>query len=231
MTLLTLVHRHTIILYAFVISSFLATSANATSVFINEFHYDNDGSDINEGIEIAGPSGTDLMDWSLVLYNSTNGSPYNTIDLNGIISDQSNSFGTIFFAVSSMQNGPSDGIALVDSTNFVRQFISYEGILTASSGPASGQSSEDIGIAELTTTALGLSVQLVGSGQIYTDFTWQAGPQSYNTINAGQTFTTSPVPLPAALPLFSGALLTLLIGRRRSRQRVDSKQAVGQDVV
>ena len=163
MTLPALVRHPTTILYALVISPFLATSVHATNVFINEFHYDNDGPDINEGIEIAGPNGTDLTDWSLVLYNSTNGSPYNTIDLNGIIPDQSNGLGTVFFAVTSMQNGAADGIALVDNTNLVRQFISYEGDLIASSGPASGQSSEDIGIAEATTTALGLSLQLTGS--------------------------------------------------------------------
>ena len=28
------------------------------SVFVNEIHYDNDGADISEGVEIAGPAGT-----------------------------------------------------------------------------------------------------------------------------------------------------------------------------
>ena len=32
-----------------------------TSIFINEFHYDNIGPDNNEFIEILGPAGTDLI--------------------------------------------------------------------------------------------------------------------------------------------------------------------------
>ena len=39
----------------------------AISVFINEIHYDNTGTDANEAIEIAGPAGTDLTGWSIVL--------------------------------------------------------------------------------------------------------------------------------------------------------------------
>ena len=49
-----------------------------TSVFINELHYDNDGTDAGEAIEIAGPAGTDLTGWSLVLYNGNGGAPYTT---------------------------------------------------------------------------------------------------------------------------------------------------------
>ena len=37
--------------------------------FINEIHYDNVGTDSGEAIEVAGPAGTDLTGWSLVLYN------------------------------------------------------------------------------------------------------------------------------------------------------------------
>jgi len=31
-----------------------------TPVFINEIHYDNEGTEANEGVEVAGPAGTDL---------------------------------------------------------------------------------------------------------------------------------------------------------------------------
>ena len=36
-----------------------------TTVFINEIHYDDNTStgDVNEGVEIAGPAGTDLTGW------------------------------------------------------------------------------------------------------------------------------------------------------------------------
>ncbi|NNL70294.1 MAG: hypothetical protein HKO70_10070, partial [Acidimicrobiia bacterium] len=42
--------------------------AAGPSVFINEIHYDNASTDTGEAVEIAGPAGTDLTDWSVVLY-------------------------------------------------------------------------------------------------------------------------------------------------------------------
>lgn len=41
-----------------------------TAVFINEIHYDNAGTDTGEFVEIAGPAGTDLSGWTLVLHNA-----------------------------------------------------------------------------------------------------------------------------------------------------------------
>ena len=71
----------------------------ATNVFINEFHYDNDGTDSGEAIEIAGLAGTDLTGWDVVLYNGTGGTVYNTQSLSGIIPDQQDGFGTISLAI------------------------------------------------------------------------------------------------------------------------------------
>jgi hypothetical protein len=76
------------------------TSARAFTVlpapvFINEIHYDNTGPDANEAIEIAGPAGTDLSSWSLVLYNGNDSAPYDTIRLSGVIPDQQQGFGTL----------------------------------------------------------------------------------------------------------------------------------------
>ncbi len=45
------------LLFTFLIS---VASIGQTTVFINEIHYDNSGTDTNEGVEIAGPAGTDL---------------------------------------------------------------------------------------------------------------------------------------------------------------------------
>ena len=59
-------------------------------VFINEFHYDNDSTDAGEAIEIAGPAGTDLSGWSIVLYNGSGGAPYTTTSLSGTLPDQQN---------------------------------------------------------------------------------------------------------------------------------------------
>ena len=140
----------------------------ATNVFINEFHYDNDGTDSGEAIEIAGLAGTDLTGWDLVLYNGTGGSVYNTRSLSGIIPDQQDGFGTISFSypANGIQNGSPDGIALIDNNNSVVQFLSYEGSFTAVGSPANGLVSTDISVAETGSTPVGFSLQLTGTGSV-----------------------------------------------------------------
>jgi DNA/RNA endonuclease G (NUC1) len=165
------------------------------TVFINEFHYDNTGTDAGEFIEIAGPAGTNLTGYSLVLYNGEGtpvGQSYNTLALSGVIPDQMNGFGTLSFAyaVNGIQNGPKDGIALVQGASTVIQFLSYEGTLTASNGPASGMASTDIGKSEPGTGPVGESLRLTGTGTGYSDFAWQASaPGTPGAVNQGQTFT------------------------------------------
>ncbi|MBP2831129.1 T9SS type A sorting domain-containing protein [Aquimarina sp. U1-2] len=160
------------------------------SVFINEIHYDNVGADVDEAIEIVGPAGTDLTNWSIVLYNGSNQTAYNTVSISGILPDQQNGFGTIaIFPAGSIQNGAPDGIALVDNTNTVIQFLSYEGVFTAANGPAAGQTSTDIGVSESSSTPAGNSLQLSGTGSLASDFTWQvASSNTYGAINTNQTF-------------------------------------------
>ncbi len=160
-----------------------------TSVFINELHYDNSGADTGEGIEVAGPAGTDLSGWSLVLYNGSNGLVYNTVNLSGALPDQDNGFGTLAFFIAGIQNGAPDGVALVDSGGAVVQFLSYEGTFTAQDGPAAGMTSTDIGVSEPSSTPVGESLQLTGAGTVYEDFTW-SGPtaNTFNAVNSGQSF-------------------------------------------
>ena len=164
----------------------------ATNVFINEIHYDNVGTDEGEAIEVAGPAGTDLSSWELVLYNGNNGTVYNTRTLAGVISDQDNGFGTISFAypTNGIQNGSPDGIALVDGGAVV-QFLSYEGTFIATNGPANGMTSIDIGVSESSSTPVGDSLQLTGMGTAYEDFTWATpAPNTFDNVNTGQSFST-----------------------------------------
>ncbi len=89
-----------------------------TTVFINEIHYDNTGTDAGEAIEIAGPAGTDLTGWSIVLYNGSGGATYDTDMLSGTIPNQQGGYGTVVLTYPSngIQNGAPDGIALVNGT-------------------------------------------------------------------------------------------------------------------
>jgi predicted extracellular nuclease len=163
--------------------------APPVNVFINEIHYDNDGTDVGEGVEIAGLAGTNLAGWSIVLYNGNGGASYGTIALSGVIADQTNGFGTVGVSIPNIQNGSPDGVALVDGQGHVVQFLSYEGVMTATNGPAAGLVSTDIGVAEDPAPAVGLSLQLKGSGSSAADFTWTAASDdSFGAVNDGQSF-------------------------------------------
>jgi predicted extracellular nuclease len=168
-----------------------------TAVFINEIHYDNAGTDAGEAIEIAGPTGTDLVGWSIALYNGANGALYNTLNLTGFIPDQQDGFGTRFFAYpeNGIQNGSPDGIALVNPSSAVVQFLSYEGTFAAVGGPAGGLTSTDIGVQEPSDSPVGFSLQLTGAGTVYEDFVWgTASPNTFGAINTGQSFGTGEPP-------------------------------------
>jgi predicted extracellular nuclease len=172
----------------------MVTTPNAT-VFINEIHYDNVGTDIGEFIEIAGVAGTNLTGWRIVRYNGANGlvytTPAATETLSGTIPNQSNGFGTVVinYPANGLQNGAPDAIALIDNNGTVIQFLSYEGSFTAVDGSAAGRTSTDIGVAETDTTPVGFSLQLVGSGNVYEDFTWSApADDTPGSVNNGQTF-------------------------------------------
>ena len=188
----------------------LSTGAWAQTVFINEIHYDNTGADSGESIEIAGPATTNLSSWSLVLYNG--GTPgaavvYGTKSLSGTIPNQQNGYGTLSFPypVDGLQNGGNDGIALVNSSGVVVQLISYEGVFTASGGPANGQTSVDIGASEAGSSPVGQSLQLKGSGTTYSNFTWNApSTASAGTTNTGQTFVAAGPTLTANPATLSG---------------------------
>ncbi|MDQ3737666.1 MAG: ExeM/NucH family extracellular endonuclease [Actinomycetota bacterium] len=160
-------------------------------VFINEIHYDNAGTDAGEAIEIAGPAGTDLTGWSLVLYNGSGGAPYDTDSLSGVLTNQAGGAGTtsISYPSNGIQNGAPDGVALVNAAGGVEQFLSYEGRFTAVGGPANGITSTNIGVSQNGTEPAGSSLALIGEGATYGDFTWTATTtSSFGQVNPGQTF-------------------------------------------
>jgi hypothetical protein len=80
---------------------------------------------------------------------------------------------------------------------------------------ANGLTSTDIGFAETGSTPAGESLQLIGSGNSYDDFTWSAPTaETRGNENTGQSITAVPEPTTSALALF--ASLSLIQIRRRN---------------
>jgi DNA/RNA endonuclease G (NUC1)/chitodextrinase len=176
------------------------------AVRFSEIHYDNVGTDAGEAIEISGPAGTDVTGWKIILYNGTGGASYDTKTLTGAIPATCGTRGVIstLYAVNGIQNGSPDGMALVDASNNVVQFLSYEGTFTAADGPAAGMLSVDIGVAEAGTEALGMSLQLDGSG------VWHApAPSTFGACNDADVVVVGPLAsitvTPASATINNGA--------------------------
>ena len=164
-----------------------------SNVRFTEIHYDNDGTDINEAIEIEGPAGGDLTGWKVVLYNQTGGAVYDTRVLNTVIPASCGARGvvTVTYPSNGIQNGPADGFALINSAGQVVEFLSYEGTLTAANGPALGLLSSDIGVSESASGSTTRSLQRNGAGAWY-------GPYA-------STFgTCNPIETPPPSVFFSG---------------------------
>ncbi len=153
------------------------------TAWINEFHYDNAGTDTGEFVEIAGSADLDLTGWRLYGYNGKTGRIYREIELSGVIDNENASgYGAVKFDFPKLQNGSPDGsppvpdgIALVDASGSLRQFLSYEGTFSAGEGPANDEVAKDVDVRETGNTPAGHSLQLRGEGASYGDFHW-AGP-------------------------------------------------------
>jgi hypothetical protein len=175
------------------------TVTAGTPVFVSEIHYDNAGTDSAEGVSIFGPAGTSLAGWSVVPYNgstgSTAGQSYTpVVSLSGSIDNENNSgFGELNVALLGLQNGAQDGFALVNAANQVVQFLSYEGSFAAVNGPASGLTSTDIGVSQSGSDAVGLTLQIGGTGTLYEQLAWAApSAGSQGSINSGHTIPAMP---------------------------------------
>jgi endonuclease I len=182
----------------------LAPVAAQAAVFINEFHYDDATSsgDTGERIEIVATAGETLSSYRIYLYNGSTPSSAVTYDNDLVPAGSLVSCGgqvriaTLSYPTNGIQNGPNDGIALVNPSGQVVQFISYEGAITASNGPAAGLTSTNLPVSETGSTPAGQSLQLGGTGSSYADFTWRSpATATFGACNNAQTFS-SPNPPP-----------------------------------
>lgn len=154
-----------------------AVSAQSADPFISEIHYDNVGTDTGEALELEAAAGFDLTGWQIALYNGNGGGVYTTTTLSGTVPAAGVVVQT--YPTDGLQNGAPDGVALVRPNGTVAEFLSYEGGMTATNGPANGTAATDIGVAEGSATPVGYSLQKIGG-------TWQAAAQNtFGTRNSG----------------------------------------------
>ena len=216
-------------LYIFtaIFAPILVEASPMTNVFINEIHYDNDGGDFDEYVEIAGDSDIDLTGWSLWLYNGSNGKAYDSFYFDHWTTIDTNQFGFHAIKTTGIQNGSPDGIALFNGADII-QFLSYEGSFTASNGVAIGVNSTDIGVSESTNTPDGYSLQLMGKGSSYGDFAWSLpqissfGTNKFGASNIGQQFikpirNITSVNEPSSVLAFFIVVIFVFISSQRSR--------------
>jgi DNA/RNA endonuclease G (NUC1) len=204
-------------------SSFTAPTG-PQDVRISEFHYDNASTDVGEAIEISGPAGTDLSGWSIVRYNGTSTptaapiytSPGNP-SLSGVVIPATSSCGSrgvvvLSYPQDGLQNGASDGFALLNKSGAVVEFLSYEGTITAAAGtPAAGETSTDVGVSE-SGSENGTSIKRVYNSATKT-FTWvKSAPQTFNACDDDNSGDAAPPPAVVSSVVVSPAEATVQQG-------------------
>jgi endonuclease I len=193
----------------------LASAGAQAEVFINEFHYDDATSsgDTGERVEIVATAGESLSGYRVVLYNGSSPTSAVTYDDDPVPAGSLVSCGgqvriaVLSYPTNGLQNGPNDGIALVNGSGQVVQFISYEGQIRASNGPANGRTSVNLPVSESGSDPAGRSLQLGGAGTGSASFTWRsAATATFGACNNGQTFSTpNPVPVLTSTTPANGA--------------------------
>lgn len=162
-------------------------------IFVNEFHYDNTSTDVGEFVEIAVAPGFTGRLSTVKMYLYSNSGLYGDVHpldtfTPGVVTPSGHRLYSKY--ISGLQNSTS-GFALFQRPQ-VLQFLSYEGVISATAGPAQGLTSIDTGVAQTgNTAAYTNAIRLIGSGAGPSDFTWTKSAVAHDPgmANAGQTFT------------------------------------------
>ncbi|MFI0848158.1 ExeM/NucH family extracellular endonuclease [Mesorhizobium sp. IMUNJ 23232] len=168
-----------------------ADETPASTPRINEIHYDNDGADAGEFVEIRVEHDADVSGMSVELYNGSGGAKYASTDLSTLTMTSDGDFDYYVWDFAGIQNGSPDGLALSNNGSVI-EFLSYEGSFTATGGAANGLTSTDIGVSEAANTPAGQSLQRTGDAP-----TAWTGPEAATkgTANDGGTDPGDPTEL------------------------------------
>jgi hypothetical protein len=169
------------------------------NAWINEIHYDNEGIDRNEFVEVVveDPDTWYLGDLVLYMYNGYDGVQY-CLDCISEFSagEQSGNYRIYVWEHRGIQND-TEGMVLVFRDTLI-DIIAYEGSFTGNNTPADGLIFPDIGIAESGSGPDTCSIYL--SGLPGSD--WTYGSATPGRINSGQVFSDTATPV--KLERFSG---------------------------
>lgn len=147
----------------------ICSDCTEAPAIINEFHYNNEGTDINEFIEvyIPDPQPQNMKKYFIELYDGLTGTVYlkKTLDSMDISHDGNGSFYVL--ELTGIKDGNPDGIALTGECGDVIEFLSYGGDFTAIDGKAKGMKSVNISVSESELTPINSSLQKMGNEWIY----------------------------------------------------------------
>lgn len=192
------------------------TSLSAQDLFFNEIEYSNDDSSTSpDGVGIFGPVGTDLTGYEIQVYDNS-GTVIQVIPLTGTIQADLpvTERGEIWvdIPILNVSNG-AQGVVLVNPSGIAEQFVSFGPVNQTISAVIDGTPivSQYIG-----SHGTGKSLQVVGTGCNYVDYSAGAGNAYINTqdpshgeLNESQV-VDCPVDsgiLPLELVSFNGELL------------------------
>lgn len=136
-----------------------AIASGTNGVRLNEFHYDNASTDINEFIEVRitgdlASQPANLNQYSVVLYNGSGKTQYDSETLGNFTRSCDASDCYYVWEPVSIQNGSPDGIALGGPSGLI-EFLSYEGSFDAAGGIADGIISTNVGVTENNSSTTG----------------------------------------------------------------------------
>ncbi|MGE5749659.1 MAG: DNA/RNA non-specific endonuclease [Gemmatimonas sp.] len=175
------------------------------AVRISELHYDNASTDVGEAVEISGPAGMRVQGWKVIFYNGNGGAAYDSVTFTGNIPATCGARGVISIARAGIQNGDPDGLALIDSTRAVIEFLSYEGVFTATTGPATGMVSREMGVREAGNEAIGQSLRRNSAGTWFSDAPSTFGACNDDTTPPADSAVATVTELPATATLVPNA--------------------------
>ncbi len=166
-------------------------------IFINEFHYNNGPVAQDQGIEIAGPAGTELSNYELIVMEALGNAGtvlierYRTV-LTGLLANEAQDFGALWFPIADLPI--NRGIIYLQNslTGTVVDAVGYDSnlgrVLSANPPNLTHQISWEIfeGLRETVFDEPGYSMQRIGDGTCPQDFLWAYLPQTRGRLNVGQ---------------------------------------------